>query len=117
MAGFGQSGALNDPATSTPAISHRIQNRASMRMNFCALSMCLTFNRTTSPARFHEPCDVAPSNRDAFARQLPPNFAYPIDAEVLLENPPDVDRQLGVPLRPFRQAVRIGFPAGVFVPG
>ena len=46
-------------------------------------------------------------NRDAFARQLPPNFAYPIDAEVLLENPPDVDRQLGVPLRPFRQAIRI----------
>ena len=64
---------------------------------------------------FHEPCDGAPSNRDAFARQLPPNFAYPIDAEVLLENPPDVDRQLGV--RPFRQAVRIDFPAGVFVPG
>ena len=32
-------------------------------------------------------------------------------------NPPDMDRQLGVPLRPFRQAIRICFPAGVFVPG
>ena len=65
----------------------------------------------------HEPCDGAPSNRDAFARQLPPDLAYPIDAEVLRENPPDVNRQLGVPLRPLRQAIRIGFPAGVFVPG
>ena len=40
-----------------------------------------------------------------------------MDAEVLRKNPPDVDRQLGVPLRPLRQAIRIGFPAGVFVPG
>jgi hypothetical protein len=66
---------------------------------------------------FHEPCDSAPSNHNAFARQLPPDLANPIDAEVLRENPPDVDRQLGIPLRPLRQAIRIGFPAGVFVPG
>jgi hypothetical protein len=46
-----------------------------------------------------------------------PNLANPIDAEVLRKNPPDVDRQLGVPLRPLRQSIRIAFPAGVFVPG
>jgi hypothetical protein len=28
-----------------------------------------------------------------------------------------VDRQLAIPLRPPRQVTRIGFPAGVFVPG
>jgi len=66
--------------------------------------------------RPHEPCDGAPSNRDAFARQLPPDLADPIDAVVLRENPPDVDRPLGVPLRPLRQPIRIGFPAGMFVP-
>jgi hypothetical protein len=37
-------------------------------------------------------------------------------ALLLHKNPPDVDRQLGVSLRSFRQAIRIGFPAGVFVP-
>ena len=53
-------------------------------------------------------------NRDAFARQLPPDLAHPIDAEVLLENPPDVNRQLGVPLRPPRQS-RSGSHAAKFV--
>ena len=66
---------------------------------------------------FHEPRHGAPSYRDAFARQLSPDLANAIDAEVLLEYPPDVDRQLAIPLRPFRQAFRISFPAGVFVPG
>ena len=79
-----------------------------------ALSLIVVFLQAHGS---HEPCDGAPSNRNAFARQLPPDLAYPIDAEVLRENPSDMDRQLGVPLRPFRQAIRIGFPAGVFVPG
>ena len=84
-----------------------------------ALSLIVVFIRFPRKQAHgsHEPCDSAPSNRNAFARQLPPDLAYPIDAEVLRENPSDMDRQLGVPLRPFRQAIRIGFPAGVFVPG
>jgi hypothetical protein len=47
---------------------------------------------------------------DALARQLPPDLANAIDAEVVLEDPPDVDRQLAIPLRPPRQATPIGFP-------
>jgi hypothetical protein len=66
---------------------------------------------------FHEPPHGAPSDVEAFARQLPPDLANAIDAEVLLEHAPDVDRQLAISLRPPRQATRIGFPAGVFVPG
>jgi hypothetical protein len=48
---------------------------------------------------FHEPPHGAPSDVEAFARQLPPDLANAIDAEVLLEHPPDVDRQLAIPLR------------------
>ena len=77
----------------------------------------LAANHALQANRSHQPCHRAAGNIVAFALQLLPHLAHTIDAEVLLKYPPDVDRQLAIPLRPFRQAFRISFPAGVFVPG
>jgi hypothetical protein len=43
-------------------------------------------------------------------RKLPPDLAHAIDAEVLLEHPPDLDLQIGVSADPIGQTAGIGAP-------
>src|SRR6185437_4904278 len=65
----------------------------------------------------HQPCHRAASNIVAFALQLPPDLAHAVDAEVLLEHPPNLRLQGVIPSRPSRQAGRIGAPDDMRMPG
>ena len=48
----------------------------------------------------HQPGDRAARDREAFPPQLPPDLAHAIDAEVLIEHPPDLDFQIRVAADP-----------------
>jgi hypothetical protein len=77
----------------------------------------LSANDAFDPHRLHQPGHGASRNRDALARELLPDLPNAIDAEVLLEHPPDLNRQLGIALGASRQAIRIGLAPGVLMPG
>src|SRR5256714_9122941 len=47
----------------------------------------------------HQPLDGAAGSREAFSPQLPPDLPHAVDAEVLREDPLNLDLQFGVPLR------------------
>src|SRR3954469_22253746 len=49
-------------------------------------------------ARTHR-LDGAAGNHEAFSPQLPPDLPHAVDAEVLREDPLNLDLQFGVPLR------------------
>ena len=52
----------------------------------------------------HQPGDRAARDREAFPPQLPPDLAHAIDAEVLIEHPPDLDFKIRVAPDPLGQA-------------
>src|SRR5512134_481653 len=76
----------------------------------------LSSNNAFKAHGFHEPGYGASRNRDAVARELLPDLPNAIDAEVLLEHPPDLNRQLGIALGASRQAIRIGLAPDVLMP-
>src|SRR3954451_6061085 len=47
----------------------------------------------------HQPLDGAAGSLEAFSPQLPPDLPHAVDAEVLREDPLNLDLQFGVPLR------------------
>src|SRR4051794_33779779 len=47
----------------------------------------------------NEMLDGAAGNHEAFSPQLPPDLPHAVDAEVLREDPLNLDLQIGVPLR------------------
>ena len=55
----------------------------------------------------HQPLDCAAGEREAFSPELPPDLPRAVDAEVLREDPLNLDRECGVPPRTGRT------PAGV----
>jgi hypothetical protein len=77
----------------------------------------LSSNNAFKAHSCHEPCHGASSDLDAVTRKLLPDLPNARDAEVLVEHPPDLNRQLGIALHPLWQAIRIGLSTGVLMPG
>src|SRR3979409_582824 len=59
----------------------------------------LATDRALQAKARHHPPDGAAGNREAFSTQLPPELPHAVDAEVLREDPLNLDLQFGVPLR------------------
>src|SRR3981189_276999 len=59
----------------------------------------LAADRALQAQARHQPLDGAAGNREAFSPQLPPDLPHAVDAEVLREDPLNLDLQFGVPLR------------------
>jgi hypothetical protein len=59
----------------------------------------LATDRALQAKARHQPLDGAAGNREAFSPQLPPDLPHAVDAEVLREDPLNLDLQFGVPLR------------------
>jgi hypothetical protein len=83
----------------------------------CSRLHPLSSNNAFKAHSCHEPCHGASSDLDAVARKLLPDLPNARDAEVVVEHPPDLNRQLGIALRPLWQAIRIGLSMGVLMPG
>src|SRR5262245_10961933 len=66
-------------------------------------------------ARYRRQPDAAAGNVVAFPVHLPPDLAHTVDAEVLLEHPPNLWRQAVIPLRPCRQPGWIGAPGDMLM--
>lgn len=60
--------------------------------------------------RPHQPRHRAAGDRDPLARELPPDLAHPVDAEVGRVHAPDLGHQRRVPLGAGRPPCRIGSP-------
>src|SRR5690606_15838902 len=65
----------------------------------------------------HQPGDSTTGNVEALPLHLPPDLAYAVDAEVLVEHPPNLLLQDLIPLCTGWQSGRIGPPGGMLVPG
>ena len=59
----------------------------------------LATDRALQAKALHEPLDGAAGNREAFSPQLPPDLPHAVDAEVLREDPLNLDLQFGASLR------------------
>src|SRR5436190_10940980 len=59
----------------------------------------LAADRALQAEARHQPLDGAAGNREAFSPQLPPDLPHAVDAEVLREDPLNLDLQFGVTLR------------------
>src|SRR6478609_4000458 len=59
----------------------------------------LAADRALQAKARHQPLDGAAGNHEAFSPQLPPDLPHAVDAEVLREDPLNLDLQFGVPLR------------------
>ncbi len=55
----------------------------------------LATDRALQAKALHEPLDGAAGNREAFSPQLPPDLPHAVDAEVLREDPLNLDLQFG----------------------
>src|SRR4051794_27944545 len=58
----------------------------------------LAADRALQAKARHQPLDGAAGNHEAFSPQLPPDLPHAVDAEVLREDPLNLDLQFGVPL-------------------
>ncbi len=61
--------------------------------------MRLAPDNTLNARDLHQPVDGAAGDVKAFAAQLPPDFAHPVDLIILLEDAPDLWVQRRVPAR------------------
>src|SRR6185503_7649655 len=59
----------------------------------------LAADRALQAKARHQPLDGAAGNHEAFSPQLPPDLPHAVDAEVLREDPLNLDLQFGVPSR------------------
>src|SRR5260221_8421338 len=77
-----------------PALRRSSRNSFASRLAVRPSAPCMA---SLAKAR-HQPLDGAAGNREAFSPQLPPDLPHAVDAEVLREDPLNLDLQFRVPL-------------------